>query len=216
MHIQVRLFARLRELAGWEARTLEVPEGSTVGGVLDQLAQQQPELGAVRGVLQAAINREHAPGTRALAEGDELAVFPPLSGGEGDEVWLGRDPILDQDHPPLEGGGETGARVRFLGTVRGSFEGRPVLRLAYEAYEPMALEELERVAAEARTRFKLHAVRVRHRLGELEVGETALRVSVDASHRQEAFAACAWIVDSIKERLPIWKKELLADGERWV
>jgi molybdopterin synthase catalytic subunit len=129
-------------------------------------------------------------------------------------VWLGPEPLASVEATPPDV--ETGATVRFLGLVRGSFEGRPVLRLRYEAYPEMAAAELRAIGREAAERFGVRGVRLLHRLGEVGVGEASLRVDVSATHRAEAFAACGWIVDQIKARVPIWKKELLADGEEWV
>ena len=129
-------------------------------------------------------------------------------------VWLGDAPIdLAEPSPPDP---ETGARVRFLGLVRGSFQGQPVLRLRYEGYGEMAAAELKAVGREAEARFGVRGVRLLHRLGEVAVGEASLLVDVAGTHRAEAFAACGWIVDQVKARVPIWKKELLADGEAWV
>jgi molybdopterin synthase catalytic subunit len=129
-------------------------------------------------------------------------------------VWLGTDPVdlALASWPDTE----TGAHVRFLGLVRGSLEGKPVLRLRYEAYDPMAETELRVLGREAATRFDVRGVRLLHRLGEVAVGEAALLVDVVGTHRAEAFAACAWLVDQVKARVPIWKKELLVDGEMWV
>jgi len=129
-------------------------------------------------------------------------------------VWLGSDPI-DPSPAPLPDT-ETGAQVRFLGLVRGSFQGQPVLRLCYEAYGEMAAAELGAIGREAAARFGVRGVRLLHRLGEVAVGEASLVVDVAGTHRAETFAACGWIVDQVKARVPIWKKELLADGEAWV
>jgi molybdopterin synthase catalytic subunit len=132
----------------------------------------------------------------------------------GPEVWLGEAP-LDLSLPSWPDT-ETGAHVRFLGLVRGSLEGKPVLRLRYEAYPEMAAAELGALGQEVAARFGVRGVRLLHRLGEVPVGEAALLVDVAGTHRAETFAACGWLVDQVKARVPIWKKELLADGEAWV
>lgn len=129
-------------------------------------------------------------------------------------VWLGDEPI-DPRAAPLPDA-ETGAQVRFLGLVRGSFQGQPVVRLRYEAYGEMASAELAAIGREAAARFGVRGVRLLHRLGEVAVGEASLLVDVAGTHRAETFEACGWIVDQVKARVPIWKKELLADGEAWV
>ena len=129
-------------------------------------------------------------------------------------VWLGEEPLdLAPSSLPDD---ETGATVRFVGLVRGSFDGRPVLCLRYEAYPEMATAELAAIGREAAARFDVRGVRLLHRLGEVAVGEASLVVDVAGTHRAEAFAACGWMVDQIKARVPIWKKELLADSEVWV
>ena len=130
------------------------------------------------------------------------------------EVWLGESP-LDVSVPSFPDA-ETGAHVRLLGLVRGSFQRQPVLRLRYEAYGEMAAAELGAIGREAAERFGVRGVRLLHRLGEVAVGEASLLVDVAGTHRAETFAACGWIVDQVKARVPIWKKELLADGEVWV
>ena len=245
MEIRVILFARLRELAAKVPERLALAEGASVADAWAQLAEGNDELARLRAVVQAARNQRHVTWDEPLADGDELAFFPPVSGGSGhehdpnepddidpdsiDEVWVGTAPISQED-PPLPDE-ETGAVVRFLGAVRGTFQEtitdagpgeaalgapQPITRMRYEVYDGMAESELAAIAREARERFGVRNLRILHRVGDVAVGEVSLLVSVVGSHRKEAFAACGWIVDAIKERVPIWKKELLIDGERWV
>lgn len=232
MQVRVLLFARLRELSNEIPSSLELPEGARVEEAWMQLAEGHAELARLRDVVRAARNQCHVGWDEPLADGDELAFFPPVSGGSGvdedgaerDEIWVGSAPIsLDEVALPDD---EAGAAVRFLGVVRGTFQaegqdaeaGRPqaITRMHYEVYDGMAEAELAGVARDARQRFGVRGLRVLHRVGDVGVGEVSLLVSVIGTHRKEAFAACAWIVDSIKERVPIWKKELLVDGGRWV
>ncbi len=241
MQIRVLLFARLRELAAENPCRIELPEGATVAAAWDQLAADKDDLQRLRAVVQAARNQHHVSWDEGLEDGDELAFFPPVSGGSGqeltsapgDEIWVGTAPIrLDDPDFPDD---ETGATVRFLGIVRGSFlpeagasaddadeadapepAPQPITRMHYEVYDGMAERELAAVARDARERFGVRALRILHRVGDVEVGEASLLVNVVGTHRKEAFAACSWIVDRIKERVPIWKKELLKDGGRWV
>jgi MoaE-MoaD fusion protein len=217
MRIEVRLFARLRELVGAERMSLGLPEASTVADAVDALVDRHEDVAPLRATLHAAINRSHVSHDASLAEGDELALFPPVSGGSGEtspRILLDPEPLPAFPEPLPDT--ESGARVTFEGLVRGSFDGQAIERLHYEAYDLMAREQLTAVGHEAQARFDVRAVHIWHRTGDIGVGEAALKVSVVGSHRREAFEAAAWIVDEIKERVPIWKKELLIDGARWV
>lgn len=216
MKIRVRLFARLRDAAGCEALPLELPLGACVADVIAATVEAAPALHSLRAHITSAVNGAHARPEVVLAEGDEVALFPPFSGGSdaAPEIVLTRDPI-DLRPAPLPDD-ESGGAVRFLGVVRGSFEGQPVRELAYEAYDEMAHTELRAIADDAAARFGVRGVRIHHRLGTIGVGGAALLVDVVGTHRAEAFAACAAIVDAIKARVPIWKKERLADGDRWI
>ena len=217
MKIEVRLFARLRELVGAEHMSLGLPEEATVADALAALIDRHEEIAPMRATLHAAINRGHVSHDAGLREGDELALFPPVSGGSGEappEIILGPEPLPAFPEPLPDT--ESGARVTFEGVVRGSFDGQAIQRLHYESYDLMAREQLAAIGHEAQTRFDVRAVHIWHRTGDIGVGEAALKVSVVGSHRREAFEATAWIVDEIKERVPIWKKELLLGGARWV
>jgi MoaE-MoaD fusion protein len=240
MQIRVLLFARLRELALENPSTLELSPGASITEAWEQLARGHDELARMRSVVQAARNKRHVSWDEILEDGDELAFFPPVSGGSGadelsdpaDEIWVGSDPIALDETPFPDT--ETGGTVRFLGIVRGTFSpeagpdhdpeatadpggaAQPITRMHYEVYDGMAEAELTAVAREAREQFGVRALRILHRVGDVGVGEVSLLVNVVGTHRKEAFAACGWIVDRIKERVPIWKKELLKDGGRWV
>jgi molybdopterin synthase catalytic subunit len=175
--------------------------------------------------IAISINQEYASEDQALREGDEVALLPPVSGGspatasaetEGNgEVKIVRERIDPEaviqrlKHP------SDGAVVTFDGIVRDNTRGRRTLYLDYEAYEAMALKQMESLATEARTRFAVRGATIIHRLGRLEIGETSVLVVVAAAHRGAAFEACRWIIDTLKKTVPIWKKEYLEDGAVW-
>ena len=217
MRVRVLFFGQLKDAAGKSEEELPVAEGSTLGELFEECARRYPRLGALRPSIVFARNREFAGAADRLADGDEVAFLPPVSGGMDDEfVALVREPI---DTRALAAGmarGEDGAVVVFEGVVRNNSQGRPTLYLEYEAYEPMALAQMRRLAAELRSEFKLGRVAVVHRLGRLEIGETSVAIVVTAPHRGPAFEACRAMIDRLKKIVPIWKKEYFAGGAVWV
>ena len=229
MKIRVLFFGVLRELTGRDAETIDLPDGGVVRDLLRHYAGQTPRLEKILPSLAVAVNQEYSAADRLLSEGDEVGLLPPVSGGSGasgeeiderredvaDDVRIVRDPI-DADaivaglkHP------QDGAVVVFDGVVRNNTRGRRTLYLVYEAYEAMALKQMQALAAEARTRFGVRAAPIVHRLGRLEIGETSVLIVVASAHRGAAFDACRWIIDSLKKTVPIWKKEYFEDGAVW-
>ena len=206
MTVTVRLFAGLRERAGWSLREL--------GGV-ERVGDVWPALGLgdePPGLLYA-VNREYADADRLLAEGDEVAVIPPVSGGT---FRLSEQP-LDADAAVREVRSEdAGAIATFVGTVRRRSRGRTVLHLDYEAYEGMAEQVMARIAEELKGRYELCEVAIHHRVGRVEIGEPSVVVAVSAPHRQDALAACRDAIDTLKETVPLWKKEVYEGGEEWI
>jgi molybdopterin synthase catalytic subunit/molybdopterin converting factor small subunit len=221
MKIGVLFFGILRELIGRAAETVELPEGARVRDVLLYYARQAPRLEAILPSLAVSVNQEYSGVDRALREGDEVGLLPPVSGGlEGgggirDEVRIVGERIDTEavvarlKHPA------DGAAVIFDGVVRDNTRGRRTLYLDYEAYEAMALRQMESLAAEARARFAVRGVSIVHRLGRLQIGETSVLIVVAAAHRGTAFEACRWIIDTLKKTVPIWKKEFFEDGVVW-
>ncbi len=208
MRVSIRLFAGLRERAGTGERELELAEGSTVRDVWDSLA-----LGDEPPGLLYAVNREYAPREQGLADGDEVALIPPVSGGA---FRLVEGP-LDLEAVVAEAADErAGAIATFQGTVRKQSRGRDVIALEYEAYSEMAEKVIAEIAGEVRERYDLCEVAVAHRLGRVEIGETSVVIAVSAPHRQDALAACKDVIDALKERVPLWKKELYVGGEEWI
>jgi MoaE-MoaD fusion protein len=208
VRVTVKLFAGLRERAGSGERQIELPEGAAVEDVWAAL-----ELGEEPRGLLYAVNRQYADRGQMLADGDEVALIPPVSGGSFRLV----DGPIDLAAVIAEVADErAGAVATFQGTVRSQSRGREVIALEYEAYEGMAENVIAEIAGEAKARYDLCAVAVTHRLGRVEIGETSVAIAVSAPHRQDALAACKDIIDELKERVPLWKKELYRGGEEWI
>jgi len=205
MPVTVRLFAGLRERAGWSQRDVEA---ATVADVWRAL-----ELGTEPNGLLYAVNKEYATPDRALADGDEVALIPPVSGG----AFLLSDDPLSLDRAVDEVRNEqAGAIATFTGTTRVSSRGRTVTHLDYEAYEGMAERVMAEIAEGLQARYELSAVAIHHRVGRVGIGETSVVIAVSAPHRQDALAACKDAIDELKERVPLWKKEVYAGGEEWI
>jgi molybdopterin synthase catalytic subunit/molybdopterin converting factor small subunit len=206
MSVTVRLFAGLRERAGWSERDLE--------GVV-RVADVWPALGLGEeppGLLYA-VNREYAEPGRELADGDEVALIPPVSGG----AFLLSDQPLSLDAAVQEVADErAGAIATFIGTTRIDSRGRRVEHLEYEAYPGMAEEVMERIAQDLQSKYELCSVAVHHRVGRVGIGETSVVIAVSAPHRQDALAACREAIDTLKETVPLWKKEVYEGGEEWI
>jgi MoaE-MoaD fusion protein len=204
--VRIRLFAGLRERAGWSER--EVDAGPTVGDVWGELG-----LGDEPAGLLYAVNQEYAERDRPLAEGDEVALIPPVSGGALRLVEGAPD--LSAVIAEVEDE-RAGAIATFQGTVRRQSRGRQVIALEYEAYGGMAERVMAEIADGVKARYDLCEVAVAHRVGRCEVGEVSVVIAVSAPHRQDALSACRDVIDELKERVPLWKKELYEGGEEWI
>jgi molybdopterin synthase catalytic subunit/molybdopterin converting factor small subunit len=203
--VTVRLFAGLRERAGWSQREIDA---ATVADVWRAL-----ELGDEPAGLLYAVNKEYATPERELADGDEVALIPPVSGGAfllSDEA-LSLDRVVDEVRDE-----QAGAIATFTGTTRIVSRGRTVTHLDYEAYEGMAERVMAEIAEGLQSRYELSAVAIHHRVGRVGIGETSVVIAVSAPHRQDALAACKDAIDELKERVPLWKKEVYSDGEEWI
>ena len=206
MRVTVRLFAALRERAGWSERQLDGVE--RVGDVWPALALGEEPAG-----LLYAVNREYADADRALANGDEVALIPPVSGGA---FRITADP-LSLDAAVAEVGAErAGAIATFSGTVRKSSRGREVTHLEYEAFTEMAEDVMAGLATVLKQRYDLHEIAIHHRIGRVEIGEPSVVIAVSAPHRHDALAACRDAIDELKETVPLWKKEVYEGGEEWI
>ena len=210
----------LRDLlpgASPEGVSLDLPNGATVRDLLDLCRAQANGRPLPWSSIAVAVNREYAPATRPLTDGDEVALLPPVSGGADDHpyVRIVHERIVPNDIIPSLERPEDGAVVVFDGIVRNHSRGRATRFLEYESYEAMALAKMEELAREARTRFPIRNVAVVHRLGRLEIGEPSVLIAVFSAHRAAAFDACRWLIDTLKQTVPIWKKEFFADGAVW-
>jgi molybdopterin synthase catalytic subunit/molybdopterin converting factor small subunit len=204
--VRVRLFAGLRERAGWNERELEGV--ARVGDVWGQL-----DLGDEPPGLLYAVNREYADPERELADGDEVALIPPVSGGgfRLTAAPLSLEAVVDEVRAD-----QAGAIATFVGTTRAQSRGRTVVHLDYEAYEEMAEQVMAQIAAELVGRYELCAIAIHHRTGRVEIGEASVMIAVSAPHRHDALAACKDAIDTLKERVPLWKKEVYEGGEEWI
>jgi molybdopterin synthase catalytic subunit/molybdopterin converting factor small subunit len=206
VRVTVRLFAALRERAGWSEQQLDGVE--RVADVWPALALGEEPAG-----LLYAVNREYAESDRALANGDEVALIPPVSGGA---FRITADP-LSLDAAVAEVGAErAGAIATFSGTVRKSSRGREVTHLEYEAFTEMAEDVMAGLATVLKQRYDLHEVAIHHRIGRVEIGEPSVVIAVSAPHRHDALAACRDAIDELKETVPLWKKEVYEGGEEWI
>lgn len=233
MQIRVCYFAVLRELVGLREEEIEVAEGADIAELLRVLAQKYPSLGSIVGRVAIARNHQYAEPHVVLREGDEIALLPPVSGGaptppnptaddaqslvaaEG-RLRLSFDPLDVSEVSRLVERSEAGAVVTFAGAVRRQSQGRIVTHLDYEAYPPMVLTQMQRVVEEALAQWPEAKIAIHHRIGTLSIGDLAVAIAVSTPHRKEAFAACSFTIDRLKEVVPIWKREYFEDGEHWV
>ena len=208
MRVTVRLFAGLRERAGAGERELDLPTGSRLTDVWAPLGLgEEPE-----GLLYA-VNKDYASGDRLLADGDEVALIPPVSGGA---FRLTPDPIDVEAVIAEVADDHAGAIATFLGTTRIESRGRTVVHLEYEAYEGMAENVMAEIAEASRRRYELCKVAMAHRIGRVGIGETSVAIAVSAPHREHALAACKEAIDTLKVDVPLWKKEIYEGGEEWI
>jgi MoaE-MoaD fusion protein len=208
MRVAVRLFAGLREIAGTRATEIELEGGSTAADVWAAL-----DLGDEPPGVLVAVNKSYAPRDTVLADGDEVALIPPVSGGA---FRLSEAPLSLDDAVREVASDEAGAIATFTGTTRARSRGREVIRLEYEAYEGMAEAEMERIASELKERHSLIAVAIHHRVGVVAVGETSVVIAVSSAHRADALTACGEAIDRLKGTVPLWKKEIYVGGEEWI
>ena len=219
IRVKVLFFGAARDAVGQSEVELELNQEATSATAFAQLLETYPNLARFGPSLLVAVNQEYARVETPLKNGDEVAVFPPVSGGSGtnkDFFELSTDPIdvgevARRVVPP-----ECGATVTLDGYAREWTNGKRTQYLVYETYEAMALQELQRLGKEAHQRFEIAYIGIVHRTGRLEIGETSVVISVGAPHRRAAFEACEWAIRELKRTVPIWKKEVFENGEVWV
>jgi molybdopterin converting factor subunit 1 len=218
--LTIKLFATLRERAQAAELARELPEGISVGEIWQRMLAEFPALGGHTNGVAFAVNHEYVEADFRPSDRDEIAFIPPVSGGV-DAPWIGPIAIglASVDIAALEAAvadPAAGATVTFAGSTRRDNAGRNVLRLEYEAYEPMALREMRKLADEAGRRYGIVRIAIQHRIGVVAIGEVSVAIAVSAAHRAEAFDACRFAIDRLKEIVPIWKKEHFEGGEIWV
>jgi MoaE-MoaD fusion protein len=206
MRVNVRLFAGLRERAGWHER--ELADVARVADVWAALG-----LGTEPDGLLYAVNKEYAPPERELADGDEVALIPPVSGGSFrlSAEPLSLDAVVDEVRSD-----RAGAIATFVGTTRVESRGRTVQHLDYEAYEGMAENVMAEIANALKQRYDVCEIAIHHRTGRVEIGDASVVIAVSAPHRQDALGACKEAIDTLKEQVPLWKKEVYEGGEEWI
>jgi molybdopterin synthase catalytic subunit len=221
--IRVLFFGAARDAVGAGQIEFNCNPGDTAGGALQKILSAHPALNRFGKSLLLAVNQRYANQDDELHTGDELAIFPPVSGGSAGISSLSED-FFELTTKPLDVGAVArrvvlpvcGATVTLDGYAREWTKGRRTLYLVYEAYELMALTEMQRLGVQAHQKFDIAHIGIVHRTGRLEIGETSVVISVSAPHRASAFAACEWAIRELKRTVPIWKKEVFEDGEVWV
>ena len=222
--VRVLFFGAARDAVGEDQIQLKLASGSTVGQALERLISNYPDVSRFGNSLLLAVDQEYADAKRQLRDGDELAVFPPVSGGDESESSQPGKDFFELTTDAIDVGAvarrvvlpECGATVTLDGYAREWTKGRQTLYLVYEAYAPMAISEMKKLGALAHEKFDVAHIGIVHRTGRLEIGETSVVIAVSAPHRRAAFAACEWAIRELKRTVPIWKKEVFADGEVWV
>jgi MoaE-MoaD fusion protein len=230
MQVRVLFLGMLRDIAGRDHEVVEIADGSRLSDLYAELEQRFPKLQGLRNSLALALNQEYSDAAAELRDNDEVALIPPVSGGGApDDDSTAETPLpLISAHARIMGEPirtattlaalkrpEDGAVAIFDGIVRNNSRGRRTLYLDYTAYEPMALRQMEQLAQQALANYAIRDVRIVHRLGRLQIGESSVYIAVAAAHRAAAFDACRWLIDTLKKTVPIWKKEYFEDGAVW-
>jgi MoaE-MoaD fusion protein len=214
--VRVLFFGAACDAAGQREIDFPLPQETKSADAFERIIDAYPALRRFGRSLLFAVNEEYSAADRIISNGDELAVFPPVSGGSHD--------FFEITTEPLDVGAiarrvilpECGATVTLDGYAREWTRGRRTVHLVYEAYEPMALKEMERLGRQVHEQFEIAHIGIVHRTGKLEIGETSVVIAVSAPHRRAAFEACEWAIRELKRTVPIWKKEVFEDGEVWV
>jgi molybdopterin synthase catalytic subunit len=214
--VRVLFFGAARDVVDQNPLEISVAAPATVASAFQSLVAKFADLGRFGRSLLFAVNQEYATRDTLLKENDELAVFPPVSGGSHDFFELTTAPIDVGEVARRVVLPECGATVTLDGSAREWTKGKHTLYLVYEAYDSMALTEMQRLGVEAHERFEIAHLGIVHRTGRLEIGETSVVIAASAPHRKAAFEACEWAIKELKRTVPIWKKEVFENGEEWV
>ncbi len=223
MRVRTLFFGQLKDVVGKAEETRELLSGARLSDLVAIYGTEFPKFKSFAASIACSVNQQYSEGSTLLHEGDEIGFLPPVSGGSS-----APEPQLRSTHcaivlQPIKTSGivdsmkaaEDGAVVAFEGIVRNHTRNRRTLYLDYESYSPMAINEMEKLCEQALEKFKVRDLRIVHRLGRLEIGETSVLIVVASAHRGDAFAANRWIIDTLKKTVPIWKKEYFEDGAVW-
>jgi molybdopterin converting factor subunit 1 len=217
MRVRVLLFGSIREALGAKELDVSLADGASLADLRALLAGEHPVFERFGDRLAAAVNQETADSDARLGDGDEVAFLPPVSGGAACGLTSVSDRPLDVGEVVKRVlGPDAGGIVTFVGAVRDHSRGHDIRHLEYEAYPAMAVREMDKIAFAAAERWPGTRVAIAHRHGHLEIGDLAVVVVAASPHRAEAFEACRFAIDTLKETVPIWKKEVATDGEYWV
>jgi len=216
MQVKVLFFGQLREIVGHAEQILELTDGASINDLMAHYRRLYPRLENFLSSLAIFHNQEYIHTSAQLQPGDEVALLPPVSGGDEEDIFeLTHEPIHTKQFLGQLKAQADGALVTFVGTVRKRSHGRQTCYLEYEAYEPVARKKLYELGTEIRARFPINRMVLVHRLGRVGVGETCVFIAVAAAHRAPAFDACRYAIEYLKHSLPIWKKEYFVDGAVW-
>ncbi|NGQ95868.1 molybdopterin converting factor [Brevibacillus sp. SYP-B805] len=215
MHVNVLLFAALAERANRREIPVQLPEAATVGALLQAIGDAYPALAPLLPSCFVSVNQEYAQPDRVINAGDEIAILPPVSGGEDARFCITDQPLRADDLIKLVSNPRAGAVLTFVGTVREFTQGQRTVSLSYEAYIPMAIDKMKQIAAEIRERWPEAEVAIHHRIGDLAIEEIAVIIAVATPHRNESFEAGRYAIERLKQIVPIWKKERWEDGSEW-
>jgi MoaE-MoaD fusion protein len=226
--VQVKLlfFASLKDIVGSRQLDFDVPSGATVNDLLERLEARYPGLRPYRSIVLTSLNEDYVERSTVVSDGDEVAIFPPVSGGASSEpviadrprevYRLTREAIDAREIADMILRPEDGALCIFEGVVRNNSKGKTTRYLEYEAYETMALKTMEEIGEFVRSAWEIGCVAIVHRLGRMEIGETSVAIIITSPHRRASFDACEYAIDRLKKVVPIWKKEFFDDGEIWI
>jgi len=226
--VQVKLlfFASLKDIVGSRQLDFELPSGATIDDLWERLESRYPKLGPYKSIVLTSVNEDYVTREAVVSEGDEVALFPPVSGGATSEpvvsdrpreiYRLTREAIDARSLADVILRPEDGALCIFEGVVRNNSKGKATRYLEYEAYETMALKTMEEIGGFVRSAWEIGCVAIVHRLGRMEIGETSVAIIITSPHRRASFDACEYAIDRLKKIVPIWKKEFFEDGEIWI
>jgi MoaE-MoaD fusion protein len=227
MQVKLLFFATLKDIVGSRQLQLDIPKGTTVSDLWDRLESSYPRLRPYRSIVLTSVNEEYVDRAAPISDGDEVALFPPVSGGstpsdvevmeQPREVYrITREAIDARSIAGMMLRPEAGAICIFEGVVRNNSKGKATRYLEYEGYETMALKKMEEIGTFVRGAWDIDTVAIVHRLGHMDIGETSVAIIVTSPHRKASFDACEYAIDRLKKIVPIWKKEFFEDGEVWI